>query len=230
VEVRETAELAGAFAAGLAALRRFYRPFVLIQVGAVALVAAYHLDARVRAACAVLAAWKTAGGLPFAAAAGAVAGGLLPEIAKLVATRSGGLLRGRGGVVLFNCAFFAVNGVVIDLLYRGEARLFGADARLATVVEKTAFDQLLFTPLWLAIVLVVFQWRQQGFRLRATLASLQGGQFYRRRLVPLLLPDWCFWIPMVSIIYAFPLPLQFLLFVLALAAWSLIMVVIADGG
>ena len=34
---------------------------------------------------------------------------------------------------------------------------------------------------------------------------------------------------MVSVVYAFPLPLQFLLFILALAAWSLILVVIAGG-
>jgi hypothetical protein len=33
----------------------------------------------------------------------------------------------------------------------------------------------------------------------------------------------------VSVVYAFPTPLQYLLFVLALAAWSLILVVIAGG-
>jgi hypothetical protein len=48
-------------------------------------------------------------------------------------------------------------------------------------------------------------------------------------VLPLLLPSWCFWIPMVSIIYALPVPLQFLLFVFALGAWSLIMVSIASG-
>jgi hypothetical protein len=34
---------------------------------------------------------------------------------------------------------------------------------------------------------------------------------------------------MMCVVYAFPLALQFLLFILALAAWSLIMVVIAGG-
>jgi hypothetical protein len=34
---------------------------------------------------------------------------------------------------------------------------------------------------------------------------------------------------MVTVIYAFPVPLQFLLFILALAAWGLILVVIAGG-
>jgi hypothetical protein len=174
----------------------------------------------------VLAAWKVAGGLPFAAAAGAVAGGLLPELAKLLADRRGAVLAGRGREVLFHCLFFAVNGMVVDLLYRTEARLFGADARLSTVLEKTAFDQFLFTPLWLAVVLATFIWQQRHFSLTATRAALRG-RFYRTRVLPLLLPDWCFWLPMVLLIYAFPVPLQFVLFVLALGAWSLIMVFIA---
>jgi hypothetical protein len=218
----------GALAAGVAALRRFYRPFLLIQLAAVLLIVAYHMDARVRDACAVLAAWKVAGGLPFAAAAGAFAGGLLPEVAKLVAS-GGRRLRPRPGVVLFNVAFFAINGTVVDLLYRNEALLFGGDARVGTVAAKVAFDQFLFTPLWLHVIVVLFLWRQQRFSLAATVRALRGS-FFRARVLPLLLPAWCFWIPMVSIVYAFPLPLQFLLFVLALGAWSLIMVFIADGG
>jgi hypothetical protein len=219
-----------ALAAGKEAIRRFHRPFLLIQLVAAALVVAYHASASVRDVCASLAAWKTAGGLPLAALTAAFAGGVLPEIAKLVAQREGPAraLRGRGGEIAFNVAFFAFNGVVVDVLYRGEAALFGADARAATIVEKVAFDQFVFTPVWLVLITVLYLWRGKGFRIAATRASLGRG-FYRARVLPLLLPDWFFWIPMVSVIYAFPVPLQFLLFAFALAAWSLIMVVIAGG-
>jgi hypothetical protein len=213
----------------LAALRRFHRPFVLIQFAAVLLVVAYHVSADVRAACAALAVLKSNGGLAFAAASAAVAGGLLPEIAKLVADHRHNPLSGRGAEVSFNVAFFAFNGVVIDGLYRVEARLFGAGASLGTVFKKTAFDQFVFNPVWLALIIAIYAWRGQAFRLRATVSALRaGGPFYRTRVVPLLLPMWCFWIPMVLIIYALPVPLQFLLFVLALGAWSLIMVFIAE--
>ena len=54
-------------ASGLAALRRYYRPFLLIQAVAVALVVGYYNSASIRSACASLAALKAAGGLPFAA-------------------------------------------------------------------------------------------------------------------------------------------------------------------
>jgi hypothetical protein len=214
------------WAAGVRALRRFWRSFLLIQGAAVLLVASYHFSAAVRDACRAAAALKAAGGLPFAAVTGAIAGGVLPELAKWLVDRRA--RTDRAGAVLFNTAFFAVNGVVVDLLYRLEARLFGSDGRFATVVAKTAFDQFVFTPLWLIPIGALFLWRQRAFSLAATLPALRGG-FYRARVLPLLLPDWCFWIPMVSIIYALPVALQFLLFVLLLAAWSLIMVFIADG-
>jgi hypothetical protein len=211
-------------------LRRFWRPFLLIQLLALALVVAYHVDARVRALCATFAAVKVAGGLPFAATAAAFAGGVLPELAKMIAGRGAGrAFRGRGPAILFNIAFFAFNGLVVDVLYRTMAWMFGSDTRLPTVMAKVAFDQFVFTPVWLVIIVGLYLWRGRRFSWAATRSELGRG-FYRKHVLPLLLPDWFFWIPMVAVIYAFPLPLQFLLFTLALAAWSLIMVVIAGGG
>jgi hypothetical protein len=195
---------------------------------------AYHASAAVRAACAAAAAWKARGGLRFAAVTGSIAGALLPELAKAIVERGRGQRRRAGpndgaGALLFRVAFFAVNGVVVDLFYRFAAWLIGMDASPRTVALKVAFDQFVFTPSWLPVIVALFLWRQRGFSVGATAAALRGGGFYGPRVMPLLVPNWCFWIPMVSIIYALPMALQFLLFVLVLAAWSLIMVFIADG-
>ncbi len=213
-------------AAAWAALRQFWRPFLLIQIGAVLLAVAFRVSPGFRAACQAAAAWKAAGGLPLSAVTVALAGGLLPELAKLLALGPR-TLAGRAGEIAFNTAFFAVNGVVVDLLYSGEAWLFGRSASVPVVVEKVAFDQFVFTPSWLAVIVLLFLWRQRGFSWAATRPALRRG-FYRQRVVPLLLPDWLFWIPMVSVIYALPVALQFLMFIPTLAAWSLIMVFIAD--
>ena len=222
------------FAAGVGALRRFWRPFLLIQAAAVALGLAYRFSDPVRAVCATLARWKTGGGLPFTMITGALAGGILPELAKALVDRTGERRPGRTAEVLFNTAFFAVNGVVIDGLYRGEARLFGDDALVATITAKTAFDQFVFTPLWSSVIAALFLWRRRGFSWPATRPALRAG-FFRARVLPLLLPNFAFWIPIVSVVYALPAALQFLMFAFALAAWSLIMVFItgqdpdADG-
>ncbi len=217
---------ASPLSAAWAALRQFWRPFLLIQMGAVLLAVAFRVSPAFRSACAAAAAWKIAGGLPFSAATVAIAGGLLPELAKLVALGPR-TLAGRAGEIAFNTAFFAVNGVVVDLLYSGEAWLFGGGASVRVVAEKVAFDQFVFTPTWLSVIVLLFLWRQRRFSWAATRPVLRRG-FYRQRVVPLLVPDWLFWIPMVSVIYALPVALQFLMFIPALAAWSLIMVFIAD--
>ena len=215
-------------AAGRAALRRFWRPFLLIQGIAVALLIAYRASESVRAACDLAAAAKARGGLPFSALTGAVAGGWLPELAKWVTDPEARRARGRGATLAFITVFFAVNGVVVDLLYRLESALFGWQATPGVVAAKVAFDQFVFSPLWLFVIVALFAWRQHDYSLARTLPLLRD-RFYRRRVLPLLLPNWCFWIPMVSIIYALPSSLQFLLFVLVFAAWSLIMVFIAEG-
>ncbi len=219
----------GPLQAGIAAMRRFYRPFLLIQAAAVLAVLAYDRNDGMRSFCAVLARMKTAGGTLFAGFSASIAGAVLPEIAKLVGDTRRYRLKGRGRELLFNLVFFAFNGVVVDFLYRGEARLFGLATTAGTVAKKVAFDQFVFTPLWLPLIIALFLWRQQRFLPAATWAALRIPGFYRTRVVPLLLPAWCFWIPMVCLIYALPVPLQFVLFVLALGAWSLIMVFIASA-
>jgi hypothetical protein len=231
-QTRAQPALTSPVAAGLSALRRFWRPFLLIQGTALGVGLAYHFSEPVRALCAALARWKIAGGIPLTMVTGAVAGGLIPELAKAVAQPGSGRHPSRHprrvAEVLFNTAFFGINGVVVDGLYRGEARLFGDDAHLVTVLSKTAFDQFVFTPLWSAVIAVVFLFRQRGFSWRATRPALRTG-FYRARVLPLLVPNFCFWIPIVSIVYALPSALQFLMFAFALAAWSLIMVFIASS-
>ncbi|MEO8214801.1 MAG: hypothetical protein ABI560_16490 [Myxococcales bacterium] len=216
-------------AAGMAALRRFYRPFLLIQAAALLVVLSYHWSASLREFCTLLAAIKVRGGLPFAALSASLAGALLPEVAKWIGDGRRFTLAGRRAELAFNFVFFAFNGVVIDILYRGEARLFGVDAAATTVAKKVAFDQFVFTPVWLALIIALFMWRNERFSLRATLTALRLPGFYSVRVVPLLLSAWCFWIPMVCVIYALPVPLQFVLFILALGAWSLIMVFVANA-
>lgn len=225
------AALSGApslFAAGRAALSRFWRPFVLIQSAAVALGLAYRFSDTVRSACVVLARWKTTGGLPFAAIASAIAGGLLPEVAKRLVGRGPA---GEGARawrdVTFNGTFFAVNGLLVDGMYRTLARVIGNDARVSTIAAKVAFDQFVFTPLVMTVATVLFLLRERGWSWARTRPAL-GRDFIAARVMPLLVPCWCFWIPIVAIVYALPVPLQFLMFALALAAWSLIMVFIAS--
>jgi hypothetical protein len=117
--------------------------------------------------------------------------------------------------------------VLVDGMYRTLARVLGNDARVTTIATKVAFDQFAFTPIVMTVATVLFLLRRRGWSWSRTRPELRRG-FIGARVMPLLVPAWCFWIPIVAIVYALPVPLQFLMFAFALAAWSLIMVFIAS--
>jgi len=222
--------LRAVLAPGLLALRRYWKPFVLIQSVALALVGAYFLFPAVREWCQVLSAWQKSGGLVAAAIAAAVAGGVLPEIAKLLTKPERKALATRVHDIAFNCLFFGFSGVVVYYFYAYQAVLFGDDAKVSTVVKKVIVDQFGFSIVWATpYALFMFALKGASYSVGGALRELSPAKLVYR--VPsMLLPIWAFWIPMVTMIYALPAALQFALFSLALAAWSLLVTVIAGPG
>ena len=76
--------LAAIAAPGIAAVKRTWIPFTLIQLCALGLVVAYFRAEPVRHFCDVLARWKSAGGYAFSAIAYGLAGGMVPDIVKFL--------------------------------------------------------------------------------------------------------------------------------------------------
>ncbi len=214
-------------APGLAAVRRYWRPFVLLQAAALALVVAYYTVPAVAAACDRMSAVRRHAGLAFSAASAAVAGAVLPEVAKAVVLGDRAVDRRRVRTLAFVMLAFAANGVLNDFQYRGMAAVFGDDARWPTVLKKVLADQFVTTPLYgTPYWLVVYAVREDRFRFWATVPRLTPG-WYLRTVPPMLVTGWAFWIPMTLLIYSLPGPLQFCLFLLAVAAWSLLMAAVA---
>jgi hypothetical protein len=166
------------------------------------------------------------GGLPFAALATAASGAILPECARLVTRRP---LTPRVKL-LFQCVFFAILGISVDLLYILLARLLGSSHSFPTVAAKVLVDQFLYSPTCSMVLSVLaFSWEANRFSLEGTRRALRKGGF-GRLYFPLLVTCWCFWIPVLAAVYALPTRLQFLLFLCANGAWSLLLVVIASEG
>jgi hypothetical protein len=215
-------------APGLEAVRRYWRPFVLLQTIALLLVLGYYHVPVVAAACERLSVMKQNGGVLFVMIAAALAGAILPELAKAAVQGERTVDRVRVGAVLFAVVAFAINGVITDYQYRLLGVVVGEGVDAATIFTKVLADQFIMTPLYgIPYWALVFGWRNHGYNLRLTLGEI-GPQWYARKVLALLIPCWAFWLPMVSLIYALPGPLQFCLFSLALAAWSLIMVFVAS--
>jgi hypothetical protein len=206
---------------------------LLIQSCALILVLAYFHSDAVQRVCETISQLQRSGGLLLSAITAAIAGGIVPEIAKAIVppkrkpgdTRSHHLT---GGDLAFVIVAFAVNGVVTDLQYRMLGWALGNDAHFSTAVKKMLADQFITTPIYgIVYWAVIYRWKAYRFRIMPLLREL-GPRWYLTQVGPLLIPCWCFWIPMVLMVYSMPAPLQFSLFCCALAAWSLLMVFVAN--
>jgi hypothetical protein len=208
-------------AVGLRAARANLVPALVIQAAVVSVVLAYYLWGPARAWLGRLAEFKRGGGYPFSLAAGALAGGLLPELLKVAAFQRWRVRRENLNDLAFGACFWGLMALVVDLFYRLQTFIFGPGVDLFTVLKKAAFDQFVFTPfLTIPLTVVVFEWRHAGYRLGGVAL---GRGFYRLKVLPAVVSGLGFWLPVVAFVYSLPLPLQFPLFTLALTLWVVIL-------
>lgn len=167
--------------------------------------------------------FKESYGWRFSLVSTALFGGLIPS---LIARR---LNRQRQSssrdYLVSNTLFWGYKGVEIDLFYHGQALLFGATPDFATIAVKTFCDQFLMVPVFGIVNVVLFYvWRDCGWSIGKVPAAL-GRQWYRRKVLPVLIANWIVWIPAVAMIYSLPLPLQLPVQNLILCFWILILMV-----
>jgi len=229
----EPITLAGLASPGFRAVRRFWRAFLLIQSCLFILVVCYFNIPAVANACRHISKLQKNGGLLLVAVAAAIAGGIVPEIAKAIVppkSKDGGKISSRvsAGDLAFVMIAFAGNGVITELQYRMFGWFMGYDGHFSTSVKKMLVDQFFTTPIYgIVYWAIIYRWKAHRFRIGPLLREL-GPRWYLTHVGPLLIPCWCFWIPMVLMVYSMPPPLQFPLFCLALAAWSLVMVFVTN--
>ena len=125
-------------------------------------------------------------------------------------------------VALAQGVWCGVWGIVCNWFYELQAWAFGAGAGLATLALKTAVDQFVWTVLVIAPVNgAFFLWMGQDFSFART-RRVWPRRFFRDLVLPMLVPNWCLWIPVVFVVYAFPLPLQIQVSGLALSVSMLL--------
>jgi hypothetical protein len=110
--------------------------------------------------------------------------------------------------LLFLMALWAAKGLEVDFLYRLQAFLFGEVQGVMTIVLKVLFDQFVYVPLWGVPTLVIpMLFARSGYSLKNFKKQLRS-DWYRRLILPVMLPNWFVWIPAATCIYLLPTPLQ----------------------
>lgn len=222
--------LQAALRPGFLAVRHYYRVFLFFQAIAIGLYFSYQALPSVHLAVDSFAAWKTSGGILLSALLTACAGTLLPEAVRTLVGPDRSWDKPRLRRLAWNFLFFGFNGVLVDLFYILQATLFGIGSSWHVVLPKIAFDFFGFIP-WFALPMSVsyFLWLELDWSPRRILRAWSW-TLYRDRVLPLIIPDFVYWGPILIFLYGLPLALQVPYFLLAFSGWSLAFLFIGTHG
>jgi hypothetical protein len=210
-------------AIGWQAARANLVPALLIQAAMLALLVGYYFSPAVASALQEFADYKLRQGLVFVVLASVAAGALVPEIFLVLFFQRGRVNRHNLRNLLFTVPVWAIDGSLVDLLYRSEAAWFGNVVTVPVVLAKICVDQFGYNPFFAApFGVLTYEWKNTGFS-RQSLVRGFTWDHYQDKIVPTLLATWAVWIPLMAIIYSLPLTLQFPLFSLALTFWVLLL-------
>jgi len=216
-----TVSLLGMFRRALAAN---LRAAVLLWFVGGAIVAGYYFLPTMRDAMEDLGTFKMRIGLPFAMVSTIIFAGLIPFALQ-------GLMRGRSGrfsmsYLLFLIVFWAERGIEVELLYRGQAWMFGDNAQWTTVLAKVLVDMLGYAPLWgVPTMTLAFVWAHHQFRWGEFRERIRG-PWFGRLVMPVMVSNWCVWVPAVTLVYMLPQPLQLPMQNIVVCMWVLILMFI----
>ena len=208
--------------AGLRAARANIVPGLMVQGVMLGLLLAYYFHPPTTELLNRLAAVKDHWGYGYSAVSAIVAGALIPEILRVVFFQQGMIRRSNATNLLFTIPFWCMMGTVVDGFYRMQALWFGNDTTFPVVLKKVLVDQLCYNPFFAApVTAILYDWKNRGYGLLG-LRVFFTAVYYRNVIVPTLVANWGVWIPVVSILYSLPLPLQIPLFGLALSIWVML--------
>ena len=210
---------------GVRAARANLVPGLVLQAIAVAVVVAYYRSAVFHGMLQHVADWQDRYGIGFTMGMRTVFNGIVP--AFFCALVPGLRVRRPWAALVFGMVWWGFMGANVHVFYALQARLWGAEAGVATVLLKTATDMLIYSPFYASpITAVAHLWQDQNYSWRATRLQLGPG-WYRRIVLPNQVPGWTFWAPSVMVLYSLPTALQMPMSALLGCFWALMCLQIA---
>jgi hypothetical protein len=157
-----------------------------------------------------------------------IAAAILPEVLRILFFQRGRVTGKNLRNFLGAAPMWGAMGLLVDLLYRLQARWFGDGSDFWTILPKVLVDQFLFSP-FLSVPIIVgwLDWRDAGFRADA-LRKIFSMEFVGARMFPIMVAGWCVWIPGVSLVYFMPLPLQLPVAVIIQIFWVLLITTLSE--
>ncbi len=199
-------------------------PGFILQAAMLGVLLAYYFYSPFTRFLNAVAAFKEAYPIATVLSAGILAGAILPELFVVYFFQKGKWRRQNLRNLAFTVPTWAIDAVLVNLMYHLNASWFGNVVTVPVVLAKICVDQFGYNPFFAAPAeVLVYEWKNEGISLASVRRSLSWSH-YRDKIVPTLLATWAVWMPLMAIIYSLPYPVQFPLFTLALTFWVLLLI------
>jgi len=212
-----------AFTKGIKSAAQNWTTMAALLAAMAGLVVIYYLWPPGAAILSWYAAWQHAGGIVRTGLAAGFAGGILSEL-SLVCLRDRGRFNGAHFEnMAFRFAVFFLSGMIVSVFYDYQAVWFGNGTSWRVLLPKVLVDQFIFSVFWSTTYqTLTFRWQTLRYSVPRLWSELDGN-FVIKRMLPVLVTNWMFWIPGVTLVYAMPLRLQMPLSIFATAMWSILL-------
>lgn len=167
--------------------------------------------------------WQSAGGIIRAGLIAGAAGSLLSEASLVYVRDKGRWTSAHVENIVFRFVVFFFGGLAVYELYVWQAIWFGNGHTWDVLLPKVLVDQFIFSAFWSTpYQSITFRWQSLRYS-GAKLWSELDWHFVMERMLPVLVTNWMFWIPGVTLVYAMPLNLQMPMNIFAMAIWSILL-------
>ncbi len=220
-------ELKEIVAPSVEAVRNNLRPGIVLWIMLMLFMLGYFYSDRFREILSNVAVFKENTGRIFSFGIYFMAAGIMPELLKVVLTQRFRVTGKNIANTLYLGTIFGIVGVIVDVFYQFQAQWFGDGNTFTTLTCKTLVDQFLFSPVMNCWILILLIWRDNKFD-SGKLKSILKDKFLTSRLLPVLVANFCIWLPGVIVVYIMPTPLQIPVAATILCFWVLILTYIEN--
>lgn len=215
---------------GVLAARRTFYPAIAVWSLIAALSTCYYIIPASHGLFDFMVSAQKAMGVWFPSLGMGLSVGILVELVKVAFAKPRRWTRENTVNVIFNFVVFGLMGFTHHYRYAFQNEAFGSGNSFREVASKVAFDQFIWTVLVAnPYQAVCYLWKNHGFSSRAVMRQMRPFRtFWGTQMLPVLITNWAFWIPMGFIIYHFPAKLQLPVSILAVTSWVMLLSVLTS--
>lgn len=213
--------LANSIRIGMNAAKKTFKPALWIWAAMVSIALLYYLVPASHVAFDALVTLQEKTGVLFASVGMGLSVGILVECLRVLISREKRWTRVNSGNAIFNFIIWSIMGTTQHYRYAWQVDVFGAGNSFSELVTKVSFDQFIWTVFFAnPYQAVLYLWKNNRFSWKAVYRQASPFRtFWGTKMLPMLISNWAFWIPMAFLVYFFPPELQIPMAILAVTIW-----------